>query len=119
MAALSQQNDGAAVQAENADLSLDLIVSNNTRARIAALASKKIHSLPPIRKKKILEIRRQLSKDRYDVDVRLNAALDRLLEEIVAEDSTIDDCLCLKCRSVHKHSRKSDRFPVDYEESCR
>lgn len=119
MAALNQQNDGAAVQAENTDLSLDLIVSHSTRARIAALALRKIHSLPPIRNKKILKVRRQLSKDRYDVDGRLNASLDCLLEDIVAKDSTIDDYLCSKCRSVHKHGRKLDRFPVDYEESCR
>ncbi len=74
MTVSSQQNDGATAQAENTDVSLNCGDGNNAR----------ICSLPPARKKKILEVRQQLSEGKYDIDGRLNIALDRLLEDLVA-----------------------------------
>jgi hypothetical protein len=68
------ENDESTVIAENSDISLNCGDGNKVL----------IHPLPPIRKKKILEIRRQLSKDGYNIDKRLDAVLDRLLENLVA-----------------------------------
>jgi hypothetical protein len=84
MTVLSQQNDGATAVAENTDVSLNLDTGSEARGRIIALALQKIHSLPPVRKKKILKVRQQLSEGGYDLDKRLNVVLDRILEELVA-----------------------------------
>lgn len=72
MSELSQQNGGATAIAEDTDVSLDWGDGNNVRSC----------SLPRVRRKKILEIRQQLIEGRYDIDKRLNAVLDRLLEEL-------------------------------------
>jgi hypothetical protein len=84
MSVSSQQNNESTVIAEDTDISLSLGAGDKARERIRALALQKIHSLPPVRKNKILEIRQQLSKDGYEIDKQLDAALDRLLEELVA-----------------------------------
>jgi hypothetical protein len=78
------ENNESTVIAEDPDISLNCGAGDKARERILALALQKIHSLPLVRKKKILEIRRQLSKDGYEIDKRLDAAFDRLLEELVA-----------------------------------
>jgi len=39
-----------------------------------------------LRKKKILEIRQQLIEGKYDIDKRLNIALDRLIEDLITMD---------------------------------
>jgi hypothetical protein len=36
-----------------------------------------------IRRKKIVDIRRQLARGKYDVNKRLNVVLDRILEDII------------------------------------
>jgi len=74
MTVSSQQNDGATAQAENTDVSFNCGDGNNAR----------ICSLPRARKKKILEVRQQLIEGRYDIDGRLNVALDHFLEDLVA-----------------------------------
>ncbi|MGA2916763.1 MAG: hypothetical protein ABSE89_12125 [Sedimentisphaerales bacterium] len=84
MTVLSQQNDGVTAQVENTDVSLNCGNGNNAR----------ICSLPRARKNKILEVRQQLIEGRYDIDGRLNVALDHLLENLIAKDSTIGDYLC-------------------------
>lgn len=84
MSDLSQQNNESTVIAENTGVSLNLGTGNNARERINALTLQKIHLLPPVRKEKVLKVRQQLSNDGYGLDKRLNAVLDRLLEELVA-----------------------------------
>jgi len=84
MSVLSQQNTESAVRAENTDVSLNCGDGNKARGRIAAWALQNIRSLPRVRKKKILEVRQQLVAGTYDIDKRLNAVLDRLLEDLVA-----------------------------------
>lgn len=84
MSVSSQKNDEVTAIAENTDVSLNLGAGNEARRKTIALALQKIHSMPPVRKKKILKARQQLSEGRYDIDGRLNVALDRLLEELVA-----------------------------------
>jgi hypothetical protein len=93
MSDLSQQNTVATIIAENTDVYLDWDSGNKSQGRITAPALQKIHSLPPIRKKKILNIRQQLVKGTYNIDKRLNAILDQLLEELIGQDN-ITDHLC-------------------------
>ena len=83
MSILSQQKDGATIIAESTDVYLHWDFGNTSQGRVIASAVQKIHSLPPVREKKILEIRGQLTEGTYDVDWRLDAALDRLFEGLV------------------------------------
>jgi hypothetical protein len=84
MSVLIQQNNESTIIAENTDVSLNLGAGNKARGGKIALALQKIHLLSPVRKKKILEVRQQLIEGKYDIDGRLNVALDHLLEELVA-----------------------------------
>lgn len=68
MSYLCKQNTGLTVVAENTDVFLDWVFGNKVR----------------VRKNKILEIRQQIDEGTYDIDKRLNAVLDRLLEDLVA-----------------------------------
>jgi len=43
---------------------------------------KRIASLPEVRRKKVLDVRRRLTDGRYDLDERLDIALDKVLEEL-------------------------------------
>ena len=45
---------------------------------------KRIASLPPSRRAKVLDIRLQLAEGTYEVTDRLNKAIDRVLEAITA-----------------------------------
>jgi anti-sigma28 factor (negative regulator of flagellin synthesis) len=83
MTVLSQQNTQATATAENTDISLNWGASNNARGRITAPALQKKHLLPLVRQKKILEIRQQITEGTYDLDKRLNIALDYLLDDII------------------------------------
>ena len=83
MSDLSQQNNESTVIPRNKDVYLDRDSVNKSQDRITASASGKIHSLPPVRKKKILEVRQQLVEGTYDIDKRLNTVLDRLLEKLI------------------------------------
>lgn len=82
MSVLSQPKDASTVIAENTEIFSDW--GDRVHRRTIALALQKIHSLPPVRWKKILTVRRQLAKGGYDLEERLNVALDRLLEELIA-----------------------------------
>ena len=86
MSLLSQQNTESAVAviAENADISSNCCPGNKIRERITASELQNICSLPQVRKKKILDVRRQLAEGTYDIDKRLNVVLDRVLEDLVA-----------------------------------
>jgi len=83
MSILSQRNTESTVIAENTDISLNRGAGNNARGRITAPALQNIRLLPRVRKKKILEVQRQLAEGTYDIDKRLNVVLDRLLEDLV------------------------------------
>jgi len=87
MTVLSQENTEPTIIAVNTDVSVNCGAGNKARVKIAAPA---FYALPSFRKKKILEIRQQLIEGRYDIDKRLNIALDRLIEDLIAKDSTID-----------------------------
>ncbi|MGA1980378.1 MAG: hypothetical protein ABSG99_07460 [Sedimentisphaerales bacterium] len=84
MSVLSQQNTESIVIAESTDISLNWNAGNKAREGMTAPALQNIRSLPRVCKKKILEVREQLVEGTYDIDKRLNAVLDRLLEDLVA-----------------------------------
>lgn len=84
MSILSQPKEGSTALAENSEISLDWDAGNRAQERILALSLQIIHSLPAVRREKILEVRRLLLADGYDLEERLDIALDRLLEDLVA-----------------------------------
>ena len=45
---------------------------------------KKIASLPEIRQDKVLSVRRQLTDGKYDLNERLNIAMDKVLEDLTS-----------------------------------
>jgi len=83
MSVLGQQNSESALIAENTDISLSWGAGNKARGRITTPALKNNCSLPPVRKKKIHKVRQQLAEGTYDIDERLNVALDHLLDGLI------------------------------------
>ncbi len=45
---------------------------------------KRIASLPEVRREKVLRVRRQITQGRYDVTERLDIALEKVLEDLIA-----------------------------------
>ena len=66
---------------EDADLAMERILYNMNHTPLGQVL-KKIASLPEVRKKKVLRLRRQITQGRYDVSERLDVALDRVLEDL-------------------------------------
>jgi len=83
MSDLNQQNTESTEMDVNTDSSLNCGSGNKARVRTANPAIQNDHSLPRVRKRKIIMVRQQLAKGTYDIDKRLNTALDRLLEDIL------------------------------------
>ena len=83
MSILSQQKDGVTIIAENTDSNSDCGLGSKSHGRIIASALQKIRLLPSVRKEKILKVRQQLAEGTYDIDRRLDVALDRLLEDLI------------------------------------
>ena len=46
---------------------------------------KRISFLPEVRKQKVLDVRRQLTEGKYDLNSRLDVALDKVLEDLTAK----------------------------------
>jgi hypothetical protein len=65
------------------DIIMEEILENLNATPIGQVL-KKIASLPEIRKDKVLNVRRQLTDGKYDLNERLNIALDRVLEDLTA-----------------------------------
>ncbi|MEN6578279.1 MAG: flagellar biosynthesis anti-sigma factor FlgM [Phycisphaerales bacterium] len=45
---------------------------------------KRIASLPEVRRQKVLHLRRQITEGKYDLADRLDIALDKVLEDLIA-----------------------------------
>ncbi len=45
---------------------------------------KRIASLPEVRQEKVLQLRRQITEGEYDLAERLEMALDKVLEDLIA-----------------------------------
>ncbi|MGA1979784.1 MAG: flagellar biosynthesis anti-sigma factor FlgM [Sedimentisphaerales bacterium] len=65
------------------DLLMEQILENINTTPIGQVL-KKIASLPEVRKEKVLDLRRQLSKGKYRLNERLDIALDKVLEDLTA-----------------------------------
>ncbi len=67
--------------AGNEDLIMEQILENINTTPIG-LVLKKIASLPEVRKEKVLHVRQQLTEGEYDLNERLDVALDKVLEDL-------------------------------------
>ena len=65
------------------DLVMEQILENINTTPIGQVL-KAIASLPEVRREKVLKVRRQLTEGKYDLNERLDVALDRVLEELTA-----------------------------------
>ena len=65
------------------DMLMEHILENINSTPIGQVL-KKIASLPEIRQRKVLNVRRQLTSGEYDLSERLDLALDRVLEDLTA-----------------------------------
>ena len=67
----------------DADLLMEQILENINTTPLGNVL-KKIASLPEVRQEKILDVRRQLTEGRYDLNRRLDNVLERVLEDLIA-----------------------------------
>ena len=65
------------------DLLMEQILDNINTTPIGQVL-RKIASLPEVRREKILDVRRQITEGKYDLDERLDVALDKVLEYLTA-----------------------------------
>jgi len=65
------------------DLIMEQILENINTTPIGQVL-KKIASLPEVRREKVLDIRRQLTEGKYNLNERLDVALDRVLDDLTA-----------------------------------
>jgi hypothetical protein len=65
------------------DLVMEQILDNINTTPIGQVL-RKIASLPEVRREKILDVRRQITEGKYDLDERLDVALDKVLEYLTA-----------------------------------
>jgi len=63
------------------DMIMEQILKNITTTPIGQVL-KKIASLPEVRQEKILNLRRQLTEGKYNLNERLDVVLDKVLEEL-------------------------------------
>ena len=78
-----QQNTESRVIPDKTGVSMNWGTGNKSKGRAASLSLQNVHSLPPIRKKKVFKVRQQLIEGTYDIDKRLNTIIDRLIEDIL------------------------------------
>ena len=71
------------VLAPDEDVVMEQILDNINTTPIGQVL-RKIASLPEVRKEKVLDVRRQLTEGKYDLDERLDVALDKVLEYLTA-----------------------------------
>jgi len=65
------------------DLLMEQILANLNSTPIGQVL-KRIASLPEVRKEKVLDIRRRLTEGQYDFNERLDMALDKVLDDLIA-----------------------------------
>jgi len=67
--------------AADEDLLMEQILENLDTTPIGQVL-KKIASLPEVRREKVLDVRRQLIEGKYNLNERLDIALDKVLEDL-------------------------------------
>ena len=66
---------------DDKDLLMEQILENINTTPIGQVL-KKIATQPEVRKEKVLDVRRQLTEGKYDLNRRLDIALDKVLEDL-------------------------------------
>jgi len=80
-----EQDSGAELTGRNLSADEDLLMEeilDNISTTPLGQVLKKIASLPEVRRDKVLEIRRRLTKGQYALGERLDIALDKVLEDL-------------------------------------
>jgi len=67
--------------APDKDLLMEQILENINTTPIGQVL-KRIASLPEVRQEKVLDVRQQLTEGKYDLNGRLDVALDKVLEDL-------------------------------------
>jgi hypothetical protein len=65
------------------DLLMEQILENISTTPLGQVL-KKIACLPEVRREKVLDVRRRINRGEYNLNERLNIALDRVLEDLTA-----------------------------------
>lgn len=65
------------------DLVMEQILENVHNTPLGQVL-KRIASLPEVRQEKVLQLRRQITEGKYDLAERLEMALDKVLEDLIA-----------------------------------
>jgi len=69
--------------ADSQDILAEELLKNVNTSPLGQLL-KKIAALPEIRQEKVVDVRSQLQRGDYDLNKRLDLALDRVLEELIS-----------------------------------
>ncbi|MHC4489144.1 MAG: carbon storage regulator [Planctomycetota bacterium] len=70
---------------DRVQITMAKVRGDNVQLGITARVSKRIASLPKVRKEKVITVRRQLAKGKYPINERLNVALDKLLDDLITK----------------------------------
>jgi hypothetical protein len=77
------QNDfGVDKLSSDDDLIMEKILDNMNNTPLGQVL-KKIACLPEVRRQKVLNVRHQLTEGQYDINARLDVALDKVLEQLI------------------------------------
>lgn len=68
---------------QDKDLVMEQILENIHNTPLGQVL-KKIATLPEVRQQKVLHLRRQITEGSYDLTERLDRALDKVLEDLIA-----------------------------------
>lgn len=68
---------------QDGDMVMEQILDNIHNTPLGQVL-KKIASLPEVRRQKVLHLRRQITEGKYDLSDRLDMALDKVLEDLIA-----------------------------------
>lgn len=68
---------------QDKDLVMEQILENIHNTPLGQVL-KRIATLPEVRREKVLQLRRQITEGRYDLGERLDVALDKVLEDLIA-----------------------------------
>lgn len=79
MSVLTLRIDGSIAVAESITNAIADVFADNLEEQTS---TPEIASLPMPRRKKVIRLRRQLARDTYDIDERLDAVLERILMDI-------------------------------------
>jgi len=79
-----QVNPAENKSASKEDLLMEEILENLNTTPMGQVL-KRIASLPEVRKDKVLNVRRQLTDGKYELNERLNIVLDKVLEDLTAQ----------------------------------